>query len=62
MTDVARLLCIGLSRFNYTENEIMCMTPRKFFLINGAYKSMESGSGNKNDNDAYSIDDFWGAL
>lgn len=60
MINVARLYCIGLSKLNYTEREIMVMPPRKLLLIYKEYLDM-SGSVKKEE-DTYAIDDFWGAL
>jgi len=52
--NVARIIAIGLSKFNYTEGEIMRMTPRKFFCIYDEY--LKINGYKKDDGDEYEVD------
>ena len=35
--NIARLLNIGITKLGYCENEVLQMTPRKFFLLYDEY-------------------------
>ena len=55
--NVARILFIGATKLHYTETELFCMTPRKFFRIYDEYMEM---NGIKKT--TYAIDDIFDAL
>jgi len=38
--NVPRMIYVGMSKLHYTENEILFMTPRKFFLVYDEFLSL----------------------
>ncbi|MCD7736960.1 MAG: hypothetical protein LUI07_08395 [Lachnospiraceae bacterium] len=51
--NVARMIHLGMAKLGYTEREMFCMTPRKFFKM---YDQFLVVSGVKKDGDEYSMD------
>ena len=53
--DIARIIYRGMTKLNYSEKEVLYMTPRKFFLMFDAYLE---DNGLKKADKVPSIDDL----